>query len=67
MTDEELDDYFADVSVALDFIEEDSKAQMNVSGSIRCPRCGGRLTYSIADNGHITGSCENVDCLRWTE
>lgn len=37
-------------------------------GVEECPVCKGRLHLShAAYNGHIHGSCETPDCLRWME
>lgn len=51
---------------ALKIIEADAKGQYGVQGSVTCPLCKGKLSYSIAKlNGHIWGVCETEDCLRW--
>lgn len=44
-------------------------AGKNWSGVEPCPVCGGKLHLSIAGayNGHVHGSCETPDCLRWME
>ena len=37
-------------------------------GEIECPKCQGRLHYSIAGyNGHVHGQCETKGCLSWME
>lgn len=36
-------------------------------GVIDCPRCGHRLAYSIATNGHTHGCCKTEGCLQWMQ
>jgi transcriptional regulator with XRE-family HTH domain len=44
---------------------EESKEQ---SGLVECPRCGGKLQFSISpDNGHVHGMCLTKSCLHWIE
>lgn len=38
-----------------------------VAGSISCPKCGGRLAFSVATNGISTGRCSSINCVRWTD
>ena len=44
-----------------------------ISGSMKCSKCGGELNYVISSyNGHIHGSCSKNDekmysCLDWSE
>ncbi len=39
-----------------------------VTGSVKCPACGGDLQYSRAGcNGHIWGQCQTKDCLSWMQ
>lgn len=38
----------------------------DIVGHIKCPKCGGRLDYSISGyNNHIHGKCETDGCLGW--
>ena len=38
------------------------------TGVIECPKCKGRLHYSISGyNGHIHGKCETDGCLSWIQ
>ena len=60
-------DYFADVALALAFIEEETKGGRGVKGSIKCPACGNQLDYSVANNGHIWGRCKKYGFLSWIE
>jgi len=66
-SDEEIEEIAADIAVALAFIQEDSKGRRGVKGSISCPRCGKKLNYSVAKNGHRWGKCETEGCLCWME
>ena len=36
-------------------------------GSVKCPKCGGILRFTIASNGHVWGHCETENCLAWME
>jgi len=36
-------------------------------GTIKCPKCGGKLNYHIANNGHVHGKCETGGCLDWMQ
>jgi hypothetical protein len=46
----------------------DAKATKALQGSVECPKCNGRLHYSIAStNGHMWGRCATADCLSWME
>ena len=37
-----------------------------VNSEIVCPKCKGRLWYSISGyNGHVWGKCNTKDCLVW--
>jgi hypothetical protein len=36
-------------------------------GTFECPACGGKLTISIASNGHTMGRCTGKDCSSWIE
>ena len=38
-----------------------------VSGSVACPKCGGRLQFTVAPSGISTGRCTSAGCVRWTE
>ena len=45
------------------------KAEKKESGTIVCPKCGGKLNYTCAlnYNGHTHGRCESEKCLNWIE
>ena len=46
--------------------ENPSNKNKNVKGFIECPKCGGKLYYTISSyNGHIWGKCETDKCLAW--
>lgn len=36
-------------------------------GNVECPRCGKRLQFSVAYNGHIYAVCETLGCMSWIE
>lgn len=37
------------------------------NGIIECPKCGGKLHYTRASNGHVWGKCETENCLSWMQ
>lgn len=41
------------------------RSQNEKQGLVPCPRCEGKLGYSVASNGHIWGKCETHGCLAW--
>lgn len=68
LTRKQLIDRGAGVVVAIAMCREASFGARGVSGEIVCPKCSGRLRYSIAgSNGHIWGTCETKGCLRWIQ
>lgn len=50
---------------AIDLCREDASGRVGVRGAIECPKCGGLLSYSIAQNGHAWGKCSTQDCMLW--
>ncbi|MDP9992029.1 hypothetical protein J2W28_001057 [Variovorax boronicumulans] len=37
-------------------------------GSIRCPKCGGLVTYTAsAIDGRTSGHCSSSGCIKWTD
>lgn len=64
----EFDKYIEMTTTAVAYCLADAKGKWGVSGTIRCPECGGNLLYSIsALNGHLHGHCETPGCLKWME
>lgn len=44
------------------------KGEPGSSGTVECPVCKGKLSYSRAGyNGHIHARCETKDCVSWME
>ena len=65
---EKLREKHPDIGYLLEAIwlcRENSKGEFGVSGSIKCPKCGSNLFYSVSVNGHLCGGCETVGCLVW--
>jgi len=59
---------FAKLFEAIAIITEQNNKDKNGRGIIVCPACQGRLHYSVASyNGHIHGSCETQECLKWMQ
>ena len=53
---------------AIELCEKNAKGKRGIVGTIKCPKCGGKLNYSVSDyNGHIHGQCETKDCLAWRQ
>ena len=49
-------------------IREQTKGKRGVAGTIECPKCKGKLRYTVSGyNGHVWGTCETPGCLRWIE
>lgn len=49
-----------------DLVNKDAKGRRSIAGKIECPKCKGRIRYSVAFNGHRTVVCENK-CVGWIE
>jgi transcription initiation factor IIE alpha subunit len=43
------------------------RKEPTATGSIVCPKCGGKLFYNKSSNGHTAGKCETQDCLTWIQ
>jgi hypothetical protein len=66
--EKEIIEALNNVGVARAAILEVSKDRKNYSSSIDCPVCQkGKLSYSIASNGHIHACCSQLNCVRWME
>lgn len=50
---------------SIDLCREDAGGRLGVRGAVACPKCGGLLSYSIAQNGHAWGKCSTEGCLFW--
>ena len=49
-------------------INEQAKGKRGIAGVVECPKCGGKLHYSIAgNNGHVWGKCATAGCLAWMQ
>lgn len=44
-----------------------TEGKLSTAGAIKCPNCGGRLSYTVAFNGHIWGHCSTGGCAHWME
>lgn len=54
------------MGVAIRSIRADAKEKNRSAGQVKCPKCSGNLSYSIArSNGHIHGRCDTSGCLAW--
>lgn len=47
--------------------KKEERTKRPCGGLIDCPKCGKRLSYTIASNNHVHGCCETEHCLRWME
>lgn len=54
---------------AIELIKEKhgpGKPKKFIKGFIKCPKCGGKLFYTISNyNGHIWGKCQTENCVGW--
>ena len=51
---------------AMYLCRKDAGGKTGIEGTIECPKCNGKLHYSISShNGHLHGNCETKDCLSW--
>lgn len=64
---------FAEVSkninIARAAIVHLTKGKRRVQGELPCPICkpAGKLSFSVAYNGHVHACCTTKDCVRWME
>jgi len=66
--DDEMKKQFGFIRGALNNIRNKEGDRTGVAGDITCPKCQGRLHYTIAStNGHIWGRCEKPNCLQWMQ
>lgn len=42
------------------------KPDAPVSGHIDCPKCGGRLHFTVAADGYTSGRCPSAACIQWS-
>lgn len=64
--DDKTESPFKFIGEAIQCIRVDAKEKNRSSGQIECPKCKGKLGYSIArSNGHVHGRCETSGCLAW--
>ena len=68
-TEDDKDNIFIDNTLtAMELCRNDADGRSGVSGTIKCPACGSKLNYSVSSfNGHLWGTCETAECLRWME
>lgn len=67
-TEEErkMNEGFEFTMAAIKLINAAVGKKRGVTGTIECPKCKGRLHYSVAGyNGHIHGKCATEGCLSW--
>ncbi|WP_431276217.1 hypothetical protein ACQ858_08180 [Variovorax ureilyticus] len=38
-----------------------------VRAAIRCPRCQGRLLFTVSPAGSTTGRCSSTGCIQWRD
>lgn len=72
-TQEEIDADEAEI-LALVPLKEMIQARAEIvaegkpAGSIECPKCHGRLNYTVSSyNGHVWANCDTPNCLQWME
>jgi len=53
-------------TAAIKICRDDAGGKRGVAGDVECPKCKGRLHYTVAAvNGHLWGRCATPDCLAW--
>ena len=63
-----LRDRLAHMDTAFAMIRPFRQRGKTTTGVIECPKCKGRLHYSVSGyNGHIHGKCETDGCLSWMQ
>jgi hypothetical protein len=69
-TPEEIEAERVEVSQLFGFISQACKSiatQSGYIGVVDCPKCNGKLNWSRASNGHVHGTCQTNECLRWMQ
>ena len=71
---DEAFEYFTYTSIAIkrvyktNILKNKEIPGKDITGVIKCPRCGSRLAYHVSSyNGHTMGACETKDCINWME
>lgn len=36
-------------------------------GQLECPKCGGKIDFSVRKTGHTRGRCRTRDCVTWDQ
>jgi ssDNA-binding Zn-finger/Zn-ribbon topoisomerase 1 len=55
----------SNVQLIVEVIETVNKTKES-SGEVDCPKCGGKLIFTKSKmNGHVSGKCNSVGCLRF--
>ena len=68
MTEQEEDEYYAQVIKVINDIRGLVGNTRGTSGEIACPRCGQKIKYQTSKfNGHLSGSCQTEKCIRWVQ
>lgn len=70
MTDDDMRIYTGQVVKAMALIVEHEKTNAEMTGVIKCPRCGGKLHYHSRNKDRSRrmgpwGKCETDGCLKW--
>lgn len=61
-------DYFGKAYILIREKEGNKKPKNDRVGIIECPKCKGKLHYSISSyNNHVWGKCETENCLAWMQ
>jgi hypothetical protein len=70
MTEQEAEEYQQRIAALVGHLGQAHQLiskQSGGAGTIECPKCGGKLHWSRAGNGHVWGGCETDGCLRWMQ
>jgi hypothetical protein len=52
----------------LSVIEQIASKEAGEGDLINCPKCGGKIRFSVAPNGHTRGACITTEnCFRWIQ
>lgn len=63
-----LADRLKNMVAAMKEIKRINGKRRGIRGAIDCPKCGGKLHYSISSyNGHTHGKCETQGCVSWMQ
>jgi hypothetical protein len=66
MSEDDFKETMRFMGPAIQAIRADAKEKSRSAGHVECPKCKGKLGYSIArSNGHVWGKCETTGCLSW--